>query len=691
MKFINNTIYTICFLFSFAVFGQNVEFKSANFKEQKEELKAVLEGLKSAEEYFELGLTAVFEVREPGLNFKKALEYYKQAQVLNSENAKNNFNIAVCYFYSSAPYKGIKFIRKAKALDENCDPFLPYYLALSYHLEEDFNEALKLYKAFEANYRKADNFSKFVTQRKRECSKGIELKAKPERVWIDNMNVLNTEHNEIAPSISTDGSSIIFSSNRPNNNKTNEVGEYDLDIYSTLFENGKWSSPRPIKGAVNSPLDETVNNLYYDGTKMLLHRDIDGQTDIFESQLSGLNWSAPKILAQQISSSRANEKYASYNFDGYKLYFARDNANRSNGTEIMFAGMENRMTEKYGAATMVSTVNSKFNDGPIYLHIDGETMYIASEGHGSMGGYDIFVSYKKQGTWSKPENMGYPINTPYDDYFFAATANGKYAYISSNRNGGLGDFDIYKVTFWGPQKETVVDMEDYLLASIALPIKDPQIESKVKVNKGSLTVFKGKTIDALSREAVEAEIVITDNTTGKEIEQFNSNSATGKFLLSLTAGKNYGIAVKADGYLFHSENFDIKSDADYNLINKTIELKNIAIGSKIALRNIFFDVGKSSLRSESNTELDRLVSLMKDVPLLKIEISGHTDNTGSAALNESLSQKRAEAVVRYLEQRGISTNRMSAKGYGSSQPIESNSTADGRQQNRRTEFEIKSN
>ena len=128
-----------------------------------------------------------------------------------------------------------------------------------------------------------------------------------------------------------------------------------------------------------------------------------------------------------------------------------------------------------------------------------------------------------------------------------------------------------------------------------------------------------------------------------------------------------------------------------NLVNKVIELKNIAIGSKIALRNIFFDTGKSTLRPESNAELDRLMKLMKDVPGLKIEISGHTDNTGSASLNETLSQSRAEAVVSYLTSKGISGSRMTAKGYGSSKPIATNATDDGRQQNRRTEFEIKGN
>jgi outer membrane protein OmpA-like peptidoglycan-associated protein len=195
----------------------------------------------------------------------------------------------------------------------------------------------------------------------------------------------------------------------------------------------------------------------------------------------------------------------------------------------------------------------------------------------------------------------------------------------------------------------------------------------------------------MTKKPVEANIEITDNVTGKAIETFTTNSATGKFIITLASGKNYGIAVKADKYLFHSENFDIPNGAADNLVNKVIELKNIAIGSKIALRNIFFDIGKSTLRPESNSELDRLLKLMKDVPTLKIEISGHTDNTGSATLNETLSQSRAEAVVAYLTSKGIAANRMVAKGYGASKPIASNNSEDGKQQNRRTEFEIKGN
>jgi outer membrane protein OmpA-like peptidoglycan-associated protein len=357
----------------------------------------------------------------------------------------------------------------------------------------------------------------------------------------------------------------------------------------------------------------------------------------------------------------------------------------------MFSSMQSKSKQNFGAAQMISSVNSRFNDGPIYVAINGETMYIASQGEGSYGGYDIFVSKGSKGNWSKPVNMGYPINTPYDDFFFSPTANGKFAYIASNRAGGKGGFDIYKATFFGAPKTPIMESENYLLASVVTPIKDNAIEEEVEVKKKSFTVFKGKTIDALTKEAIEAEIEITDNTTGQLIKTLTTNSATGKFIITLSSGKNYGIAVKTEGYLFHSENFDIPNGTTDNLVNKIIELKNITIGSSITLRNIFFDSGKSVLREASNTELNRLVKLLTDVPTLQIEISGHTDNTGSATINEKLSQDRAQAVVNYLKGKGIDTGRLTAKGYGSSKPIASNATKFGRQENRRTEFEIKSN
>ena len=208
------------------------------------------------------------------------------------------------------------------------------------------------------------------------------------------------------------------------------------------------------------------------------------------------------------------------------------------------------------------------------------------------------------------------------------------------------------------------------------------------MKEAQLTILKGVITDALTTKVLEAEIEIVDNQANVVIATFKSNSATGKYLVSLPAGKNYGIAVKKEGYLFHSENFDIPSTAAFQTVEKDVELKGLKVGSKIVLKNIFFDLDKATLRPESTAELNRLIKLMADVPTLKIELSGHTDSQGSDTYNQTLSEKRAKAVVDYLTNAGVSASRLVSAGYGETQPISTNETKEGRQLNRRTEFKV---
>ena len=182
-------------------------------------------------------------------------------------------------------------------------------------------------------------------------------------------------------------------------------------------------------------------------------------------------------------------------------------------------------------------------------------------------------------------------------------------------------------------------------------------------------------------------IEITDNKTNTLIDTIKT-PASGNYMISLPSGRNYGIAVKADNYLFHSENFDIPATTEYQEITKDIRMKKIEVGTKIVLNNIFFDFAKATLRNESTAELDRLTKLMNEMPELKIEISGHTDNKGSAKANQALSERRAKTVVDYLLGQGILKDRLTYKGYGQTQPIATNDTDEGRQLNRRTEFKI---
>lgn len=681
-------------LVSSAVFGQNVEFKGGNFKDDKDGFKNAVDEMKVGDEYREAGMEAIFATQDPGMNFTLAIKHYSVAQDFNPDNAELNFKLASCYAHTNDKAKMIDYMKRSIELDPEVDPFQNYYMGQALQLEGDFEGALKYFNKFEDEYKKADRFAKFLRQRKQECKVAPDLVNDPKRVWVDNLKAINSPADDFSPSITTDGAQLIFSSNRKNGHDQREDGSYDSDIYVSEWVNGSWTAPKAAPGALNTSEEDVCSMLSYDGTKMLLYRYIDEASgmDIYESRLNGLKWGAPEGFSNNVN-TKDNQTYGSYSHDGVLFYYTNDRQLGSSvtGTDIYYTGAINAYERKYGTGQPMSDINTKFNEGPVYLHPDGKTMYFCSEGHNSMGGMDIYMSQKIQGRWTDPINLGYPINSPYDDMFFGVTASGKFAYIASNRAGGQGGFDLYKVTFWGPPKQPMIDTEDYLIASVANPIKDPQLEGSVEVERVSLTVFKGRTIDAITEKSVEAEIEIMDNATGKVINTLKTNSATGKFLLSLNAGKNYGIAVKADGYLFHSENFDIPEESDYNLVDKEIRLKNIAVGSKIALRNIFFATGSAELKPESNAELDRLVKLMKDVPGLIVEISGHTDNVGSPSMNQELSQKRAESVVGYLTKKGIQANRLTAKGYGEEQPVATNNSSEGRQQNRRVEFEILEN
>lgn len=312
-----------------------------------------------------------------------------------------------------------------------------------------------------------------------------------------------------------------------------------------------------------------------------------------------------------------------------------------------------------------------------------------------MGGYDIFKSVYDEATktWGKPVNLGYPVNTPDDDVFFVLSASGKRGYYTSADSQSLGLRDLYVITFLGPEKPMILNNEDNLIASAAKPVQETVIAPTVEIKEAQLTLLKGVISDALTKEKLSADIEIVDNVANKVIATFKSNSSTGKYLVSLPAGKNYGIAVKKDGYLFHSENFDIPATAAFQEVEKDIELKKLAVGGKIVLRNIFFDLDKATLRSESTAELERLTQLMNDVPTLKIELGGHTDSRGSDSYNQQLSEKRAKAVVDYLTTKGISVDRMKWAGYGETQLVNGcsngvNCADEQHQENRRTEFKV---
>ena len=669
------------FFFSLTLFithlhAQNIEFKKENFREDKEGLKLALKDIKAGDEIYEK------------IPCTQAAEYYLSANKFNSNNAILNFKIGNSYLHSNNKLKSIPFLEKAYNLDQAVDPTIRYLLGQAYHLNMEWDKAVKEYKSFLETVTdfKIENI---VHKKIAECAVGVELIKQPLRVFIDNVgSEINTSFPDYGPVISADESVMIFTSRRDNSTgqEKDQTNSYFEDIYLSENKGKKWTPAVNLGEPINTKGHDAAIGLSSDGQKLYIYLDDQGDGNIYECVLKGEKWSKPERLGKNINST-FHESSGSISSDGKTFYFVSDR-DGGYGSRDIYMSIKDKKGKWGEAVNLGPVINTKYGEEGVFIHPDGKTLYFSSEGHETMGGYDIFKSVYADGKWSDPKNLGYPINSPDMDISFVMSASGKHGYFTSVTNQGLGDRDIYMVTFLGPEKPPVLNSEDNLLASLTAPVKETVIAPVVEIKTSQITILKGIITDAISQNPLEATIDIVDNQLNEVIASFQSNSKTGRYLVSLPSGKNYGIAVKKENYLFHSENFDIPALAAYQEITKDIVLNNVTVGTKIVLNNIFFAVGKATFRPESNSELERLLKLLVDVPTLKIEISGHTDNKSSAEYNLKLSENRAKAVLDYLVKNGITTDRLVAAGYGFSQPIAPNDTEEGRQTNRRTEFKV---
>jgi len=662
-------------------YAQNVEFIKKNFPGKKKELNKALKNIKSGDSYYAIGQAL----------YLQAIDYYLKAQDFNPNNAELNYKIGKCYLATIQKEKAVEFFENALKLDPKVSPDILYMIAQSYHLRLDFDNAIEYYSKFKLDLTPSDQskYSKILQKRLDECHNGKDLVEKPVRAFIDNLgNVVNSKYPDYSPMISADESSLFFTSRRESTYKGKrdpQDQQYFEDIFISTKINGKWSTPLNANKPLNSEGHDATAGLSPDGQTLFIYKGTKGG-NIYQCKAKGKKWSKPKKMPKPIT-SKYHESSASLSPDGRTIYFVSQRAKGFGGRDI-YKCTKNEKGKWGPAFNLGSTINTEYDEESAFIHPDGKTLYFSSKGHKTMGGYDIFKSTLENDKWTEPENIGYPINTPDDDVFFIMAANGIRGYYSSERIGGNGGQDIYVITFLGAEKPVMFNTEDDLLAITSQPIGGINVLKTVEIQSSQVTLLKGNVKEEEKLTPLYAVLELFDNELNQKIASFETNSETGRFLVSLPSGKNYGLSVKADGYLFHSENFNISASQGYQEIEKDILMKKIEVGRSIVLNNIFFDFNKATLRPESTNELDRLTDLLKDMPKLRIEISGHTDNIGSAAYNVKLSESRAKAVVDYLIKKGIDKSRLEYKGYGFEQPIASNDTDEGRQMNRRTEFKI---
>lgn len=473
---------------------------------------------------------------------------------------------------------------------------------------------------------------------------------------------INSADDEYLPSLTVDGSTLVFTRRVPRRPTTANGLSEEEDFYISHYADGQWSVARRMEEPVNSNDNEGAQCLSQDGRLMFFtacgRPDGAGRCDLYMCSRKGDQWSKPRNMGTPVNTA-AWESQPSFSIDGRTLFFVSNRKGGYGGMDlwktVFVDGKGWSVPENLGPA-----INTEGDEMSPFIHFDGRTLYFSSNGHTGMGGMDLFRStLNDDGSWSEPVNLGFPINTAGDESNLLVARDGRSALFSSDRSGGYGRQDLY--TFQLPDA----------------------------VQATSVDYVRGTVTDGQSHRPLRAGIQVIDLATGRQVASTNSDATDGSYLVSLPEGGTYAFHVSANDYLFFSDNYNLhdQTPTDGFFVND-IALSPIAVGQRVTLRNVFFATGQHTLLDESKAELDAVAVLLQQNPTLRVELGGHTDNVGKESDNQLLSEQRARAVRDYLVAQGIDAQRLTHKGYGESQPVADNDTAEGRSLNRRTEFKI---
>jgi outer membrane protein OmpA-like peptidoglycan-associated protein/Tol biopolymer transport system component len=589
-------------------------------------------------------------------NFPEGIRLLKEAIKIDPKFADAYLSIAGMYGEIKKYDSAILFYENARAIDTLYfkDYNLPYSINIAG--KGEFEKAITALNDFLTITNLNEQSVKAATYRKRSYQFAIDYaKEKPLGDYLfapKNMgDSINSNVSEYYPTITLDGNEFVY---------TRRVNNFNEDFYSSSLINNTWNKSKGLPGNINTSLNEGAQNISQDGQLLIFTGcnlpDGLGSCDLYISYLTSEGWSTPENLGNTVN-TESWESAPSLSPDKRDLYFASRRAEGYGGSDIFVSRRlpNGRFSEPENLGPVVNTAG---DESCPFMHADNQTLYFTSNGHLGYGGDDLFLVKKgPKGTWSKPVNLGYPINTIENEGSLIVAADGKTAYYASDRSDSHGGLDLY--TF----------------------------ELRSDIRPAKTLWVKGKVFDKKTTRGLPSAVELTDLTT-KEILSKVQTDETGNYLITLPVGRDYAFNVNRRGYLFYSENFPLSQKDPDSTYHIDIPLQPLEVNAMIVLKNIFFDTKMYEIKPESTPELDNLVQLLKENPSLKIQISGHTDNVGKTEDNLKLSDNRAQAVVKYLTSKGINPNRLSYKGYGASQPIAPNTTEEGRSQNRRTEVKV---
>lgn len=632
----------------------------------------------------------------PG-SLREARGYYLEAYNYNPNNAELNYMIGQCYLYTDNKFESIKYIKKAFDLKPDIHQNIHLLLGMAYHQIHEFDNAIEEYNLFikNLNPKAVEIYQERINNYIRQCKHGRDLVLDPQRVVINNLGEgVNSIYDEYAFSMPNDASEIYFTSRRQQDEKSRRSvidDKFFEDVYHSVNKEGKWSTADRIGKKILGKKNKThiaVVGLSRDKHTLYLYKGKENDGDIYFCVYKPEKdkWTQPKPLKKFNTKNR--ETSLCFTSDESTMYFIANNSKDSyGGTDIYFS--KKNIKGKWGKPQNIGNViNTFWDEVGVSLSDNDSVMYFSSQGHNSMGGYDVFRSELQDvNLWSKPINLGYPVNTPGDDVYYKEMPDGKTAYYSTNREAGVGGLDIFKIIYLGSEKEMFVDKVSEPIVGI-LPVHDNiYFEPPQKLEIDTRIMLRGFITDSENKEPIVAKFELIDQETN-QIVAIAISDETGNYTVQVPEGKVYGVDINSAGYLMYLGQIDLSTASYDRPVIKNFELDRVEVGAKVILQNLYFETNKSTLLPESFATLNSVAKLMENNPSLRLEISGHTDNVGSAKYNQKLSLERAKSCVTYLVKNGVSEDKLEYKGYGFQQMIAPNDTEENRAKNRRVEFKI---
>lgn len=478
---------------------------------------------------------------------------------------------------------------------------------------------------------------------------------------------VNSSYQELKPLLSPDGNTLFFSRRNHPDNIGGEKDQEDIWFSEKNVSTGEWTESANVGAPLNNAGPNFISSITPDGNTMLLllgnryGKNGKMSAGVSMSYKDGETWTDPvplEIENEYNFSDNANF-FLAQNRKVLLMSVERDDTYGDRDLYVSFLEEDNTWSEPKNLGEILNTAGV---EGSPFLAADDRTLYFSSNGFSGYGGQDVYVTRRLDDTWtnwSEPENLGPSINSEGEDEFFNIPLSGEQAYYA--RGGQEGDMDIY------------------------------QLDLPVFYKPAPVVVVKGKVYNAKTNEPLGGVKIFYERLSdGVEVGIARSES-DGEYQIILPYGERYGYLAEAEDFVAISANINLTQQEEFKEIQQDLYLVPVEVGSRVTINNIFFDFDKATLRNESYPELNRLLEFMNNYPNMRIQIQGHTDNVGPEQYNQQLSERRAEAVARFLRVNGINTDRLIVEGLGESDPVAPNETEEGRQQNRRVEFEILEN